>query len=129
LSTRVRPRESRISSEGMNSPPKRSQSSSPIAVQAVLGVIINKRLYFLQMIVTASMFRPAVPDVCNASWALMVLVSRRGEDLEREVVRQRRASALRRSLARNSCDRSRDPRPYARENGSPTASYGGLADL
>jgi hypothetical protein len=34
----------------MNSPPKRSHSSSPIAVQAVLGVIMNKRLYFLQMI-------------------------------------------------------------------------------
>jgi hypothetical protein len=34
----------------MNSPPKLSQSSSPIAVQAVLGVIMNKRLYFLQMI-------------------------------------------------------------------------------
>jgi hypothetical protein len=29
-------------------PAKRSQSSSPIAAKAVPGVIINKRLYFLQ---------------------------------------------------------------------------------
>src|SRR6266487_4101577 len=100
----------------MNSPPKRSHSSSPIAVQAVLGVIINKRLYFRQMIATALMFLQAVTEVCNASWALMFLVLPRGEDLEREVVRQHRASVLHRSPARNSCDRSRDPRLYVREN-------------
>src|SRR5260370_32582454 len=62
-------------------------------------------------------------------YALMVLVSPSGEGLEREVVRQLRASVLHRSLARNSCDRSRGPRPCARENGNPTTNYGGLAHL